>query len=126
MFGILCAQFDLCKGIGTEFFPSQDNSRISVQLQLPIGARVERAQALAQELTENWLKKYDGVMRVCNYTVGQADADNTWASIQDNGSHIISFNINLYNPADREMTLAEVCDGMREDLKAYPGWIKLR
>ena len=59
-------------------------------------------------------------MRVCNYTVGQADADNTWASIQDNGSHIISFNINLYNPADREMTLAEVCDGMREDLKAYP------
>ena len=37
-----------------------------------------------------------------------------------NGSHIISFNINLYNPADREMTLAEVCDGMREDLKAYP------
>ena len=112
---LICA-----KGIGTEFFPSQDNSRISVQLQLPIGARVERAQALAQELTENWLKKYDGVMRVCNYTVGQADADNTWASIQDNGSHIISFNINLYNPADREMTLAEVCDGMREDLKAYP------
>ena len=112
---LICA-----KGIGTEFFPSQDNSRISVQLQLPIGARVERAQALAQELTENWLKKYDGVMRVCNYTVGQADADNTWASIQDNGSHISSFNINLYNPADREMTLAGVCDGMREDLKAYP------
>ena len=41
------------------------------QLQLPIGARVERAQALAQELTEKWLKKYEGVMRICNYTVGQ-------------------------------------------------------
>ena len=39
--------------------------------------RVERAQALAQELTERWLKKYEGVMRICNYTVGQADADNT-------------------------------------------------
>ena len=59
-------------------------------------------------------------MRICNYTVGQADADNTWASIQDNGSHIISFNINLYNPDQRSVTLAEVCDGMREDLKAYP------
>ena len=68
---LICA-----KGIGTEFFPSQDNSRISVQLQLPIGARVERAQALAQELTENWLKKYDGVMRVCNYTVGQDEGVN--------------------------------------------------
>ena len=52
--------------------------------------------------------------------MGQADADNTWASIQDNGSHIISFNINLYNPDQRSVTLAEVCDGMREDLKAYP------
>ena len=41
--------------------------------------RVERAQALAQELTARWLKKYEGVMRICNYTVGQADADNTWA-----------------------------------------------
>ena len=31
---------------------------------------------LAKELTERWLKKYEGVMRICNYTVGQADADN--------------------------------------------------
>ena len=119
-FGFFLLSLICAKGIGTEFFPSQDNSRISVQLQLPIGARVERAQALAQELTEKWLKKYEGVMRICNYTVGQADADNTWASIQDNGSHIISFNINLYNPDQRSVTLAEVCDGMREDLKAYP------
>ena len=119
-FGFFLLSLICAKGIGTEFFPSQDNSRISVQLQLPIGARVERAQALAQELTERWLKKYEGVMRICNYTVGQADADNTWASIQDNGSHIISFNINLYNPDQRSVTLAEVCDGMREDLKAYP------
>ena len=48
------------KELVQSFFPSQDNSRISVQLQLPIGARVERAQALAQELTEKWLKKYEG------------------------------------------------------------------
>ena len=120
MFRVLSAEPDLCRKNWYRVFPSQDNSRISVQLQLPIGARVERAQALAQELTEKWLKKYEGVMRICNYTVGQADADNTWASIQDNGSHIISFNINLYNPDQRSVTLAEVCDGMREDLKAYP------
>ena len=51
-FGFFLLSLICAKGIGTEFFPSQDNSRISVQLQLPIGARVERAQALAQELTE--------------------------------------------------------------------------
>jgi HAE1 family hydrophobic/amphiphilic exporter-1 len=91
-----------------------------VKLQLPIGTRVEKAQALAQELTEKWLTKYKGAVRVCNYTVGQADSDNTWASMQDNGSHMISFNIRLEDPADRDVTLAQVCDWMREDLKAYP------
>ena len=36
---LLCA-----KGIGTEFFPAQDNARIAVQLELPIGTRKEIAQ----------------------------------------------------------------------------------
>ena len=63
-------------------------------------------------------------MKVCNYTVGQADSDNTWASMQDNGSHIISFNISLVDPADRDVTLETVCEEMREDLKAYPEFSK--
>ena len=101
---LFCAKY-----IGTEFFPAADNSRIGVNLQLPIGARVERAQALASELTEKWMKRYEGVMKVCNYTVGQADSDNTFASMQDNGSHIISFNISLVSPGDRDVKLETVC-----------------
>ena len=112
---LFCAKY-----IGTEFFPAADNSRIGVKLQLPIGARVERAQALASELTDKWMKRYEGVMKVCNYTVGQADSDNTFASMQDNGSHIISFNISLVSPGERKVKLETVCDEMREDLKAYP------
>lgn len=54
-------------------------------------------------------------MKVCNYTVGQADSDNTFASMQDNGSHIISFNISLVSPGDRDVKLETVCDEMRED-----------
>ena len=112
------------KFISTEFFPAQDNARIAVRLELPIGTRKEIAQELSQELTTLWQEKYKDEMVVCNYTVGQADADNTWASMQDNGSHIISFNIRLLDPGDRKRTLAEVCDLMREDLKAYPEFTK--
>ena len=104
------------KTIGTEFFPAQDNARIAVQLELPIGTRKEVAQEVSQKLTNQWLQKYKGVMKICNYTVGQADSDNTWASMQDNGSHIISFNISLVDPADRDVTLETVCEEMREDL----------
>lgn len=110
--------------IGTEFFPSQDNGRIAVKLELPVGTRTEHAQDLATKLTQEWMSKYKDEIKVCNYTVGQAGSDNTWASLSDNGSHIISFNISLFDVADRERSLATVCDLMREDLKAYPEFVK--
>ena len=116
---LICA-----KGIGTEFFPAQDNARIAVQLELPIGTRKEIAQELSSKLTNHWLTKYKDIMKVCNYTVGQADSDNTWASMQDNGSHIISFNISLVDPGDRDVSLETVCKEMRQDLKSYPEFSK--
>ena len=116
---LICA-----KGIGTEFFPAQDNARIAVQLELPIGTRKEIAQELSSKLTNHWLTKYKDIMKVCNYTVGQADSDNTWASMQDNGSHIISFNISLVDPGDRDVSLETVCEEMRQDLKSYPEFSK--
>lgn len=116
---LICA-----KGIGTEFFPAQDNARIAVQLELPIGTRKEIAQELSSKLTNHWLTKYKDIMKVCNYTVGQADSDNTWASMQDNGSHIISFNISLVDPGDRDVSLGTVCEEMRQGLKSYPEFSK--
>ena len=110
MYRFLRYQLLCAKGIGTEFFPAQDNARIAVQLELPIGTRKEIAQELSQKLTNQWLTKYKDIMKVCNYTVGQADSDNTWASMQDNGSHIISFNISLVDPGDRNVSLETVCD----------------
>jgi HAE1 family hydrophobic/amphiphilic exporter-1 len=119
LLSLLCAT-----NIGTEFFPAQDNARIAVSLQLPIGTRKEVAQEVSQKLTKQWMEKYKGVIKICNYTVGQADSDNSWASMQDNGSHIISFNISLVDPGKRKVTLSQVCDEMRQDLKAYPEFSK--
>ncbi len=118
------ASLFLMKGISTEFFPAQDNSRIAVALELPIGSRVETAQELSQELTELWMEKYKDEIITVNYTVGQASADNTFASMQDNGTHIMSFNIRLEEPGDRDRHMAEICDDMREDLKEYPELVK--
>ncbi len=111
----------LCAGsIGTEFFPSQDSGRASVKLYLPIGTRVERAQELAEEIANKWIARYGDDMRACNFTVGQADSDNTFASMQENGSHIISFNIGMVSVTQREKKMDEICEEMRADLKNYP------
>ncbi len=110
-------------GISTEFFPTQDSAQITANLEMPIGTRTEVSQAVAQKLTEEWMEKYPEIL-VCNYRVGQADADNIFASMQDNGSHIIAVNIRLLDPGDRERTMTEIGDLMREDLKNYPEFSK--
>ena len=111
------------RGISTEFFPTQDNGTISATFELPIGTRMEVAQKLSAKLTAEWREKYPEI-QVINYRVGQADSDNIFASMSENGSHIISFNIRLSNPGDRERSMMEIGDRMREDLKAYPEFSK--
>ncbi|MCH5216246.1 MAG: efflux RND transporter permease subunit [Muribaculaceae bacterium] len=109
----------LLKFIGSEFIPTSDNSRIGVSLELPIGSRVELAKDVTSRLFDQWTKQYPEI-KILNYTVGQADSDNTFASLRDNGSHIISMNIRLVDPADRERGIEEIAALMREDLKQYP------
>jgi len=107
-------------GLKSDFFPANDSGRVSATLELPIGTRVEKAEAIAVELSDKWRERYGHILRACNFTVGQAGDDNTFASLQTNGSHIISFNINLVPSDQREEGLAQICDEMREDCKAIP------
>ena len=105
----------LMKFVGPEFFPTQDNARIGVSLELPIGSRVEQAEEVMQRLDTLWRKKYPEI-KVQTYTVGPASSDNTFASLSDNGAHIISMNISLLDPGDRDRSIQEIADGMRKDL----------
>ena len=117
--GIFIGSLMLMKFVGSEFFPTSDNSRLGVSLELPIGTRVEIAKDVSERLYEEWRKKYPEI-KVFNYTVGQASSDNTFASMQSNGSHIISMNIRLVDPKDRSRSITEIAAGMREDLRHYP------
>ncbi len=117
--GVFIVSIFLMKFVGSEFFPTMDNSRLGVNLELPIGTRVEVAKDVCQRLHKEWTEKYPEI-KVFNYTVGQASSDNTWGSMQNNGSHIISMNIRLVNPSDRDRSITEIAGLMREDLKQYP------
>ncbi|MDO4972217.1 MAG: efflux RND transporter permease subunit [Bacteroidales bacterium] len=116
---IFFGTMQLAKFIGSEFFPVSDNGRLGVTLELPIGTRVDMAKDLSLRLHEEWKKKYPEIDKY-NYTVGQASTDNSFASMQSNGSHIISMNIKLKPLAERTRSLTEIAALMREDLKKYP------
>ncbi len=109
----------LMRFIGSEFFPTSDNSRLGVSLELPIGTRVDVAKDVCERLYKEWTEKYPEI-KVFNYTVGQASSDNTFGSMQNNGSHIMSMNIRLVNPSERDRSIVEIAALMREDLKNYP------
>ena len=114
------ASFMLATKIKGEFFPPQDSGRVGITMQLPVGTRVEKAEALALEMSNLWQKRYGDAMQAINFRVGQAGEDDTFSSLSDNGSHIISFNIQMVPITERSISLVEVCDQMRADLKMHP------
>ena len=113
----------LMKDVGTEFFPTNDDGRLGVNLELPIGTRVEIAREVTDRLVDEWREKYPEI-KVLNYTVGSASSDNTWASLSDNGPHIVSMNITLTDPGDRTRGIVEIAEKMRSDLVRYPEFVK--
>ncbi len=121
--GTFVGSIFLMKHVGTEFFPTQDNARIGVSLETPIGTRVEITQEAVARLDSLWRSKYPE-LKVVSYTAGPASSDNTFASLSDNGSHIVEMNIALTDPGDRDRTITEIADDMRKDLKGFPEFKK--
>ena len=110
------ASLFLLKQVGTEFFPMQDNGRLGVNLETPIGTRVEITNDAVRRLDSLWRAKYPEIL-VQSYTSGPASSDNTFASLSDNGSHIVEMNIRLLDPGDRERGIKEIADEMRKDIE---------
>ena len=106
----------LLKYVGTEFFPTADDARLGVSLELPIGSRVELAQEATARLSREWREKYPEI-KMLNYTTGNASSDNTFASLSDNGPHIVSMDIRLTDPDERERSSTELAALMRQDLQ---------
>ena len=117
--GFFVASVFLMKFVGTEFFPSQDDGRLGVKLEMPVGTRIEETRKVTSYIDSLWRAKYPEI-KVLNYTQGSASSDNTFASLSDNGPHIISMNISLVDIDKRDRRIFEIADGMRADLEQIP------
>ena len=123
IFGAIALFAAVLVGVGprvkTEFFPVQDNARISVKIKLPMGTRQDITRELALRIDSQFREKYPEIQAI-GMSEGVADSDNTWASMQENGTHYISMNIRLSKKTERERSMTEICDMMRKDLASYP------
>lgn len=119
-FGIFMAVLLLLgPSIKTEYFPHSDQGRLTVSIELNAGTSQEVTGEFASQFYNRICEEIPEI-QICSYTFGQADTDNAFASMQTNGSNIISMNINLGSMEDRKRSSSEIADIIRADLKEYP------
>ena len=111
--------------IKTEFFPTSDQGRLTLQLELPAGTGQDVTRALGMELYDKFTTQIPELVS-CAFALGQADSDNAFASMQSNGTHIMSWNLNIGSMEDRERSQSEIADIVREILADYPQFKKIK
>ncbi len=109
----------------TEFFPKADEGRITLQLELPAGTGQDITRSIAHELHGKFRAAIPEIVN-CSYSLGQADSDNAFASMQNNGTHIVSYNINIGSMEKRDRSCAQIADVIRGILADYPEFKKIK
>ncbi len=109
----------------TEFFPKADEGRITLQLELPAGTGQDITRSIAHELHGKFAAAIPEIVN-CSYSLGQADSDNAFASMQNNGTHIVSYNINIGSMEKRDRSSAQIADIIRGILADYPEFKKIK
>lgn len=103
-------------GLKTEYLPSMDQGRLTVNIELPVGTQEDITGKLGAELAEKYIKEIPEI-RVMNFRYGVADEDNAFASMQSNGTHILAMNLNLGSKETRKRSTQEIAEYIRKDLK---------
>ena len=103
----------------TEYFPMADQGRIQVSVELPIGTAQDVTRDLAERLYAKIVEDVPEI-KVLSYNFGQADSQNAFASMRNNGAYLISMNINIGSMENRKRSTAEIADIIRADLKLFP------
>jgi HAE1 family hydrophobic/amphiphilic exporter-1 len=109
--------------VGSEFIPQSDDGQISATIELPIGTRVEFAKEAASKIQARFQKDFPE-MEMMTYSVGQASSDNTFAAMQDNGTHIITMRMRFGNSGERDRSIFDMAEQMRKYLDTMPELVK--
>ncbi len=106
--------------VKSEYFPASDSGRISVSVELPMGTRQDITRDLALELVNKFMTKYPEIV-TCNVSEGASGSSNSaFELMQGGGTHAMSFNINIGSMEERDRSVFEIADMMRNDLAEYP------
>lgn len=104
--------------LGTEFMPQSDEGQISVAVELQSGTRVENTAELARKI-EKVLEKYPDIEMVSS-SAGSDDEGGMAAIFQATGSNLINMTIKLADLKDRDKSVWDIAEEIRNDIAGFP------
>jgi HAE1 family hydrophobic/amphiphilic exporter-1 len=112
---IFIASMSLFGVINTEFFPQADESRISLNVELQTGTRVNETVQAADKITKLIQAKYPEVT-IIESSAGVDDQGGFASIFSAGGTHTISFGLSLVDIEKRDKSVFELVEEMRADL----------
>ena len=109
----------LVKLIGSEFMPASDNDRISGQVKLAQGTKLEETVKTAQYLDSVFMKKYPEV-EIVSTSAGVGEGNSLAAIFSETGNYIINYTFKMKPRLEREKDIFQIAKEMRKDIEVLP------
>lgn len=105
--------------VGTDFMAQQDNARLSVTVELQRGTRIEETVKTARQLEERFMLLVPEIQMIST-SAGSNDDDGTGAIFSTTMNNTISMTIRCNKKWERERTIWQIAEVLRQELAQYP------
>ena len=109
----------LAPGLQTELFPKSDDGRLQATIELPAGTAQSVTADLAERLYDQISAEIPEIV-IMSHTFGSADTDNTFASMQTNGTNVLTLQINLGSIEERKRSTEDISAQLRSIIARFP------
>ena len=105
--------------VGTDFMAQQDNARLSVTLELQRGTRIEETLKTARALETRFMELVPEIEMIST-SAGANDDDGTGALFSTTMNNTISMTVRLNKKWERERTIWQIAEVLRQEMAQYP------
>ena len=105
--------------VGTDFMAQQDNARLSVTVELQRGTRIEETVKTARQLEERFMLLVPEIEMIST-SAGSNDDDGTGAIFSTTMNNTISMTVRLNKKWERDRTIWQIAEVLRQELAQYP------
>jgi len=117
--GMFIGSLFLLRFIGMDFMPDSDESQLSANIELTTGLRVEETINTAREI-ESIINRTIPEVEIMAVSSGSDEEGGMMAMFMETGSNVINVNMRLSGVSERERSIWEIANGLRQELERIP------